>query len=156
MGRILFLLPLFTLISCASILSGTHENIAVNSSPSGADAALTCSPLAVQRGVTPLSISIPRKSGDCTLTVSKEGYAEQTIDIKQGINGKYWINFAWSPLVPTGLVGIIGWYGDPTASDKELGAAMLLVAAAAFSIDRFTGAIHEHSPKTIDVALKPK
>ena len=72
--RSLVLLPIFTLISCATIVSGTHENIAVNSSPAGARAALRCPRGELQEGVTPVTMSIRRNVGDCNLTVSKEGF----------------------------------------------------------------------------------
>lgn len=156
MWRILSLLPLFTIISCATVLTGTRENITVSSSPAGADAILTCSPGAVDRGVTPVTFSIHRKSGNCRLTLSKEGFIEEAIAIEQGINGKYWVNFAFSPLVPAGLIAIFGFFGEPTQEDKVAGAGLLLGVAAAFTVDHFTGAINDHQPKTIAVTLKPK
>lgn len=142
-------------MSCATIVSGPLEKITVNSTPPDARAVVRC-PAESHEGVTPLTVSIRRNSGDCNLTVSKEGFAEQTFTIERGVNPAHWFNFITAPLVLYGVIALSGgFYGDATASEKRVGTAGLLITAAAWLIDHHTGAAHRHEPAKIDVTLKP-
>jgi hypothetical protein len=157
-GLPLLLLLLLTLVSCATITTGTHESIAVSSSPPGAHATLTCERGEEHHGVTPLAISIRRNSGNCKLRVSKEGFREESIAIEQRFNKAYLGNFAASaPFVLYGFIGLNGTvFTQANSETRAWGTACLLSAAAVFAVDHWTGAIHKHIPRTVDVVLKPK
>jgi len=155
--RALLFLPVVTLMSCATIVSGTHENIAVNSSPAGARASLRCPGGKLHEGVTPATMSIPRNVGDCSLTVSKEGFSDRVMTIERGINPAHWFNFTTIPLVMYGVLALAGgFYGEAKPSEKRVGAVCLLVAGAAWIIDHRTGAAHRHEPAKIEVTLQPR
>jgi len=154
MRRTFAFLPLLTLISCATMVSGKDERVEVRSSPAGATAALTCSDGTNRAGVTPVTMTIPRKSGSCSLTLRKDGHTAQTLALEPGINGKFWLNFAAVPLVPAGIVGLNGLlYTEPDAQSRIWGSAALVTAGAVWAIDYWTGAYREHEPQVIDVTL---
>jgi hypothetical protein len=138
-------------------MTGTHENIAVTSSPAGAEATLTCAKGETRTAATPYTFVIPRDSGTCELRVTKDGFEPRTVTLEQGVNGAYWRNFVTAPLVPVGIVGINGFLFDqPDAQSRTWGAASLLTVAAVFSIDYWNGAVREHTPTSIDLTLSPK
>ncbi|HYK04315.1 MAG TPA: hypothetical protein VE974_21370 [Thermoanaerobaculia bacterium] len=154
MVRAIAFLPLLTLISCATMVSGKNESIQVRSSPAGATADLICSDGTTRAGVTPMTMVIPRKSGACSLTLRKDGHTAQTLALAPSINGKFWGNFATVPLVPLGIVGLNGlFYTEPDAQSRTWGAAALITAGAVWAIDYWTGAYREHEPSVIDVTL---
>jgi hypothetical protein len=154
----LLLLPLvLSLTSCATMVSGTQEHILVSSSPGGAAVVMKCADGTTRDGVTPFTLTFPRKTGDCTLALSKDGYGTETLTLEQGINGAYWRNFITAPLVPVGVAGFTGFgFSEADTQSREWGAVCLLTTAAAWSIDLFDGAAHGHGPSAIDVVLKPK
>jgi hypothetical protein len=154
MRRTFAFLPLLTLISCATIASGKDERVEVRSSPAGATAALTCSDGTTRAGVTPVTMTIPRKSGTCSLTLRKDGHTAQTVALQPSMNGKFWLNFATVPLVPVGIVGLNGFmFSEPDAQSRIWGSAALITAGAVWAIDYWTGAYREHEPTVIDVTL---
>ena len=140
------------LASCATITTGRMEEIHVSSSPSQADATLFCQGRPSGEGKTPAVFTIRRNAGDCTLTIRKEGFAEQTIAIEQGVNPAYWANMIFSPVPPAGLFVLLG--DDP--NDQAIGAGLLGAGLAIFGTDFWTGAVHQHKPGSVDVILKPK
>jgi hypothetical protein len=155
--RIMTVLSLLLHTSCATIVSGTHENIEVTSSPAGAEAALKCSDGTARHGLTPLTVSIPRKAGDCTVEVAHDGYATESVRMIANVNPVYWYNFVTTPLVPAGVIGLTGFlFSKPDAQSRIAGVACLLTVAAAWSIDHHTGADRAHSPAKVHVSLKPK
>lgn len=155
--RILSLLPVLALFSCATILTGTHETIAVTSTPTAANATLTCASGERHEGITPMTVSIRRNAGECRLEVSKDGFQPAATTIISGVNGAFWGNFATSPLVPVALVAVNGFlYTRPDNTSRTWGAVALLTVAGSWLTDVRTGAMHRHTPDKIDVALKPK
>jgi hypothetical protein len=162
MRRVLSLLPVLvlalSLLSCATVARGTHEEIAVHSSPAGASATLTCTKGETKSGVTPLTISIRRNAGECTLNVSKEGFADATMHIEQGMNGRFWANFGFLPLVPIGVVTYEGGlgYSQPNNTRRQQGELMIVGGLLPWAVDYWSGAMHEHTPNRVDLVLKPK
>ncbi|HWW61013.1 MAG TPA: PEGA domain-containing protein [Thermoanaerobaculia bacterium] len=149
--RAFLFLPLFTLISCATVLSGPREDISVRSSPSGANATLRCADGIERTGTTPATLTIPRKAHECSVRVTMAGYADETVKLEDEWNGRMWGNFGFAPLAPYGIVQIVFIEGD--AQSRLVGAASLITAGAVWIIDRHTGAAFEHAPNVIDVAL---
>lgn len=152
MRNVLLLLGCMSLISCATVFTGTGENIVVTSSPPSAMASLVCEGKPAGSGVTPATIPIRRNAGDCTLTVAKDGFEERTVLIEQGINRAYWLNMLFAPVPPSGLYVL--WGGE--TNEQPLGIGLLAAGAAIFGTDFITGAVHQHKPDHIDVVLKPK
>jgi hypothetical protein len=155
--RVFAFLPLLTLISCATIVSGPLENIVVRSSPAGANATLRCADGTERTGVTPATLTIPRKAHNCSVRVATDGYAEETVKLQDEWNGKMWGNCAFTPLAPIGVAGFTGiLFSEPDAQSRLWGSAALITAGAVWIIDRHTGAAFAHTPNVIDVALKRK
>jgi hypothetical protein len=152
MWRALVLVPLLTLASCATMMTGTHESITISSSPSAAGVTLECGGQQVGTGLTPTTITIRRNAGDCSLKIAKDGFADQTIAIEQGVNPAYWTNFLFSPLAPGAAYALVLGNGP----DKRTGAALMITAGIVFATDFWTGAAHAHRPKSVDMVLKPR
>lgn len=152
MWRSILVVSFLPLVSCATISTGPRENIEIRSSPTEATATLLCDDKSVESGVTPTTIRIRRNAGNCSLKVAKDGFADQTIAIEQGVNPAYWMNFIFTPLAPAGLYVLMGG----NSQEKMVGAAMLISAAVVFSTDFRTGAVHNHRPNKVDVSLKRK
>lgn len=153
MGRIswVLLIAIF-LTGCATITTGRFEEIRVSSSPGDADATLVCEGRPSGEGKTPVAFKIRRNAGDCTLTIRKEGFAEKTVAIQQGVNPAYWGNMIFSPVAPVGTLFLIGDAGG----DQAVGIGLLGAGLAIFGTDFWTGAVHAHKPHSVDVVLKPK
>lgn len=139
--------------SCATITTGRYEEIRVSSSPNEADATLLCDGRPSGEGRTPVAFKIRRNAGDCTLTLRKEEFEEETVSIEQGVNPAYWGNMVLSPIAPMGLF-FIAWGHD--AGARPLGVGLLAAGAVIFSTDFWTGAVHAHKPAMVDVVLKPR
>ena len=152
MSRVLSLLCLIALCSCATATGGTKEAIVVNSSPAGADAKLVCDGQPSGYGVTPTTITIRRNAGDCVLKVSRADFEELTIQIEQGVNPAYWQNMVFSPLAPIGTV----FFFLGNSRENRTGAVLIGVTAVAVSTDFITGAVHQHKPNKVDAVLKPR
>jgi len=82
-------LPLIALVimlpfisSCASIMTGRHQKIAVTSNPEGAT--VTC---ADQTIVTPGELTLLRGEGPYTVAINKDGYWEETVILKKTMSG---------------------------------------------------------------------
>jgi hypothetical protein len=132
--------------------TGRTELIRVSTSPSQAAAALVCAGRPSGEGSTPVVFTIRRDAGDCTLTLRKEGFEEQTIAIEQGVNPAYWANMIFSPFAPAGT--LLTALGD--SEERRLGIGFLASAAVIFGTDFWTGAVHAHKPGNVDAVLKPK
>jgi hypothetical protein len=152
MRRVVLLLSLLPLVSCATVTTGTTEGIAIGSSPPGANATMVCNGKPAGSGVTPTTITIHRNAGDCNVRVSKDGFEDAMVSIEQGVNPAYWANMAFSPLAPAGVYLV--WLGN--SSEKTQGATMIGAAVVVFATDFWTGAVHAHRPNRIDVSLRPK
>src|SRR5437763_12550195 len=72
---------LFT--SCATITRGVHEKLRVQSDPPGADVRLSTG----ERGRTPATFVESRRTNDLIVTVSKPGYAPQTVRVRSQGSG---------------------------------------------------------------------
>ncbi len=87
-------LPLAT--GCATVIHGTTQEVPVNSDPAGATVTVAGQP---NEYATPCSIELKRKN-DHLLTVSKEGYETQNVELRSVISA------AWAGNIIAG--GIIG------------------------------------------------
>lgn len=150
--KVLLALLFLPLAACATMTTGTNEKINVSSSPSEATATLVCDGHPEGEGLTPIVFTIRRNAGDCTLTLRKEGFEEQTHALSQGVNPAYWGNMVFSPLVPAGaFLTVLGDSGE-----KAIGVGALAAAWAIFGTDFHTGAVHAHKPASVDAVLKKR
>ena len=94
-----------SLTGCATIFSGTAEEITVNSHPGDAFVEIKApNGNVVAKGNTPMSIDL-RRGKTYTVVVSREGYNSATATIKNGgVVKSFWLNMF------TGLV--VGWAID--------------------------------------------
>jgi hypothetical protein len=134
------LLPVLLATSCATAMTGRRESIDVGSTPSGAEARLSCDGAEVARGVTPATVTLQRTAGTCALTVTKAGFVDETRVREQGMNPVYWANFVTLPIIEMGIAGgtfVAGWF-------VPAGGGVAAAAGSAWVIDYRTGAIHAH------------
>lgn len=128
-----FALSAAFLSGCASIVKGSSQDIAIATKPEGARFSIKDNRHGntVREGVTPGSVSLEKGSGyfkgaDYTVTLTKEGYAPQTIDVKSSASGWY---------IGGNLIigGLIGWV----------------------IVDPLTGAMWKLTPEGIETSLEP-
>jgi len=104
----LALSSLVALSGCASIVSKSQYNVAVNSVPEGADFLIKDkSGRKVHSGRTPQTVSLNSDAGffqgqTYQVDLSKEGYANTSTTLDSSINGWYWGNILFG-----GLVGLL-------------------------------------------------
>jgi uncharacterized protein YceK len=136
----LLIIAALCLSGCASMVSGTNQNIEIDSEPSGATVTVGIEKrdysyenntttytkkISTSRiaGVTPITVSIPRKDG--IVQISKEGYKTQLIEMKRGLNPWFLGNIVLTSLLSS-------------------------------SIDTSTGAISEYKPGQYMITLEPE
>jgi hypothetical protein len=66
------------LSSCATVVRGVHEELKVVSDPPGADVYLSTG----EKGVTPATFRKRRRGNSFLVTITKPGYASQTVTVK--------------------------------------------------------------------------
>lgn len=133
---------------CATVWKRADERIAVESTPSGADAAIHCAGDVRGNGVTPARITIPRRADGCVLSISKQGFATTVVPLERGYNAAFWSNFATFPVLTLAffLGGGGGDGGVPAAG---------LTALLGFGVDRGNGRGYRHFPDEINAKLEP-
>ena len=113
MKNLLLLIPVLVLANCASIATGTSQDLVINTDPSGASCDLlreggqigTVSP-------TPGQITVSKTKHDITVECSKAGYETTTYINKSG--------FAGSTVGNVLAGGVIGWGIDSaTGADNK-------------------------------------
>lgn len=85
------------LSSCATVVSGTKQNIKITSQPPGAHVKIN----GTESGVTPTTATLARKHSH-SIDVSKPGYQPQNRMLHAGMN--QWI---WGNLLIGGLIGMV-------------------------------------------------
>nr|WP_319386445.1 translation initiation factor 2 [uncultured Roseibium sp.] len=113
-----------SLTACASVTRGTTETVKVYASPEGAMIAtsigLTCN-------TSPCLLEVPRKK-EFTVTVSKEGYKQQTVHVS-------------TVVAPGGVAGMAG--------------NVLIGGVIGVGVDAVSGATLDHIPNPVLVELVP-
>ena len=75
------------LTSCATILRGSSQSIAINSNVDGASISLNGAPL----GKTPFVGVVPRSKNN-VLRISKSGYKTRTVILNTQVESVFWVN----------------------------------------------------------------
>jgi len=107
---------LITILSCASIINGTKQNIRINSDPTGAQVSINGI-----KYTTPAVVKLKRGSNH-SLTFTKEGYKPVTMKIDKEFNS--WV---LGNLIFGGIIGIIVDFADGAAyklSPKQVNAKL--------------------------------
>jgi hypothetical protein len=129
---ILSLPILISLTGCASIINGGSQNVQIQSTPQGANVAITAHPgSSVFNGTTPCTASLKRGAGYMKgaryhVHITKSGYAPMDVEINSSLSGWYFGNFAFG-----GLIGLL-------------------------AVDPATGAMWSLDPETVSVSLRSK
>ncbi len=120
-------LGLALLSGCASMQSGTTQEVKISSNPEGADVFVAVSKdnqyvNKVKVGQTPMTVRLARKDG--VVILEKDGFQQTVVPMNRGMNSWVW--------------------GD-----------ILLTSPLSTSIDTSTGAAYEYDPGEYMVDMKP-
>ena len=97
----LLILPVLFFTSCATITRGVHEKLTVTSDPVGANVLLSTG----ERGLTPAKFVKLRRTEPFTVTVSKPGYATETVRVVSKMGGTGGTAMAGNALIG-GIIGL--------------------------------------------------
>lgn len=112
---------------CASVTRGTTETISISSTPAGAEAVISGLE-APMTCTTPCAV-VAKRNADLSVTVQKEGYQPEVVQLTKDIPAAGAAGFAGNVL----LGGLIG-----------------------MGVDAATGAATDHKPNPVIVTLQPK
>ena len=107
-------LMMFT--GCATLFSGTDENIMVNSKPQGATIEIG----GVVKGFTPATINIKRSAKDKEVVLKLDGYTDKTFVLGKSFNIVSILNIASVPGYIIDYVTGAMFKFDPTSYSMEL------------------------------------
>ncbi len=115
------------IVGCATIISGSKQQVSVNSTPENAEVSVkTLGGISVFNGRTPASVTLARKN-EYLVTVKLSGYSDQTIQISKSVNTWVIGNLLCGGipgLVVDGVTGAL-WNLEPEAIHVALVIAML-------------------------------
>ena len=91
------------LLGCATIMHGTHEDVGIGSSPSGASVTIDN----IQHGMTPVIAKLTRKDNH-VVTISMPDYATFSATVTRGVSGWVWGNIVFGGLIGLAVDAISG------------------------------------------------
>jgi hypothetical protein len=146
---------------CATVVNGTHQQVAVDSDPPGARVRVDCGDAARDPGTTPVTVELQRAAEHCSLTLTKAGYSEETVVFERQLSKVVNANQAAGAVAGTflGLVGLLAGLDSSDASGKgaqagwEVGSE--LGPLPGYAIDNRTGAAFKQVPGKVSVRLQP-
>jgi hypothetical protein len=103
MLRFVFILPLALLSACATVMSGTTQNVTVSTTPPAASC--TLDRVGARVGAVPLtpgSVRLDKSKDDLSVSCSKDGYLTATIAHSSHFNGATFGN-----ILLGGVVGVL-------------------------------------------------
>jgi hypothetical protein len=101
------------LAGCSSIASGTSQEIAVSTTPPGADCTLNRQGLSIGRiSATPGAVTVQKTKYDITIVCNKDGFQQATLLDHSGVDGATFGNII--------LGGGIGWAIDSASGADNL------------------------------------
>jgi hypothetical protein len=148
----LLVLPLTA--RCASLVHGRYQQVPVRSTPAGAAVRVDCGDAPADAGVTPVEVSLRRGAERCAITLSKAGYAEQTVTFTRMAS-----RAAWSNVVPGLAIGTVAAaavaapFDEGSASNNAMAGGIAGGTALGYLVDRRSGAAYRQLPGTVDVTL---
>jgi hypothetical protein len=100
--------------SCATIINGTDQDVYISSTPDSASVTIsTFYGVKIQKGVTPLTVNLKRED-EYKVLVSKEGYEDNEVVIRNSANGAVWGN-----ILCGGIIGLIIDFSNGAAYELE-------------------------------------
>ena len=163
MMRVLWIFTLSLTTGCATIINGTHQNVPVQSDPGGARVRVDCGDAPLDPGVTPLVVAMPRAAEHCSLTLTKDGYAEATVVFERQLSRATEGNKVGGVVTGAffGLIGLVtGSLVSEDAADAGgaigFDAGNAAASAAGNGIDRHSGGAFKHVPERVFVRLEPQ
>ena len=111
---------------CATILTGTDQDILVTSSPTSANVTIKANNgMEVFNGVTPATVTLARKR-EYAVTISLEGYKSVTLPINQSFQALYLGNIICGGLIGLVIDAVNGamWKLEPEMVSVSLSTAM--------------------------------
>ena len=103
MKRFLVVASAALLSGCASIASGTTQQIAITSSPAGATCDVSRQGLSLQKLITPASAFVQKTKYDISVECSKSGYQNATQVNKSGVEGWTFGNLLFGGVIGLGI-----------------------------------------------------
>jgi len=103
---ILIILP-FMVSGCASIMSGTSQDIAMHTNPEGADCIMTREGKMLRKVVTPDNVRVSKLKYDIDVKCSMDGFYDSTAHVNSGTQGSVFGNILAG--------GVIGWAVDSSS-----------------------------------------
>ncbi len=100
---VFFLMMSLYLNGCASIVSGTSQEVSFQTNPDGALVKIAGKEI----GKTPTTVQLDRESGQ-TLEIAKDGYQPIRMDLKTGIEPWFWGNIIFGGLLGSTTDGLSG------------------------------------------------
>jgi len=98
------IVAVLSLTSCATVFTGTKDNISFNSTPDNATVSIN----GVDKCQTPCTIPVSRSLGSTTVQLTKDGYQMKSFDLEKKFNAISIINLtdiiAWAIDLATGAV----------------------------------------------------
>lgn len=139
------------------MINGRYQQMPVHSDPAGAHIAVDCGDAPADGGVTPATVRLRRGAHHCAITLTKDGYAPETVTFEKHLSSQTFANIGLGFV--TGLA--LGVAAAPSSilseDDSASNAATAGViggTAAGILIDRSTGAMYRQAPGSVDVQLK--
>jgi uncharacterized protein YceK len=102
-AALVLLAQLLLLAGCASIMHGTTQQVAVSSSPTGAQVTVD----AMERGVTPVIADLKRKDNH-VVRVTMDGYQPFEMALTRSVSGWVWGNIVFGGLIGLAVDAITG------------------------------------------------
>jgi len=104
--KFIFILPVLSFLTtgCASIMSGTDQDIAMHTNPEGAECILTREGQQLRKVVTPDNVRVSKLKHDIYVKCNMDGFYESTAHVNSGTQGSTFGNII--------LGGGIGWAID--------------------------------------------
>lgn len=170
MRRAWVVLAAVLLTRCATLVHNEFESVPVTSTPSGADVTLDCGRGADRLGVTPMTVVLRRGARNCNVTIAKSGFIGTRVDfhrlissaaladvaagaIAAGIAANTSVDFSAQNGTSSGGTVNVSASGGGSISPAAAGGVVFGVSAL---VDVASGALYAHSPKRVDVVLRPK
>ncbi|MBK8651897.1 MAG: PEGA domain-containing protein [Elusimicrobia bacterium] len=102
-GFVCAMLAAISLTGCASIISGTSQEVSFHSTPEGATVSVSGKTL----GKTPVTMAIKKKSGQ-SLSFEKDGYKTVSLRLETRMNSWFWGNIVLGGFLGSTTDGVSG------------------------------------------------
>jgi len=140
---------------CASIISGTKQEVSVGSTPPGATVTFkTTGGMTVFTGTTPASCRLPR-SDNYLVVIKMDGYKDQEIYINRDFNGWFIGNLLCGGLIGMVVDAVDGamWNLAPDQIHVELAKTLTDGRISTYAV---VGAVDDHGQlRTISIPMIP-